>query len=116
MNFFVKILLSAIGVLVVSYLLPGIEVEDFFTAFVLAIVLALLNYVVKPILIILTIPLTVVTLGLFLLVVNAIIVLMASGLVDGFEVNGFWWALLFSLLLSLINSLLFDLGKSKNQK
>jgi putative membrane protein len=97
--------------MVVSYLLPGVHVTNFFTAFILAIVLAFLNYIVKPILVIFTIPLTVLTLGLFLLVINAIIILLASGLVSGFEVDGFWWAILFSLLLSLTNSFLFNISK-----
>lgn len=113
MNFFVRIILSAIGVLIAAYLIPGVYVDGFFTAFVLAIVLALLNYIVKPILIVLTIPMTILTLGLFLLVINAVIVLMASSLVDGFDVDGFWWALVFSLVLSLTNSLLFDLSSKK---
>ncbi|MFY0687330.1 MAG: phage holin family protein [Cyclobacteriaceae bacterium] len=111
MNFIVKILLSSVGVLIVSYVLPGIDVQDFFTAVMIALVLAILNYIVKPILIILTLPVTIVTLGLFLLVINALIVLLASGMVDGFYVSGFWWALFFSLLLSLINGILFDLNK-----
>ena len=113
-----RLLLSSVSVLVVAYLLPGIDVSSFFSAFVIAIVLTLLNYIVKPLLIILTIPLTVVTLGLFLLVINAVIVLMADGLVSGFEVDGFWWALLFSLLMSLVNSLLTDLSgtQRKDQK
>lgn len=112
MNFFVKIILSAVAVLIVSYLLPGVYVDDFFAALVLAVVLALLNSLVKPILVVFTIPLTVFTLGIFLLVINAIIILIADGLVPGFQVDGFWWALFFSILLSVTNSLLTDLSKS----
>ncbi|MBV6644590.1 MAG: phage holin family protein [Cyclobacteriaceae bacterium] len=115
MNFFVRLILSSVAVLVVAYLLPGVEVNSFFTAFVLAIVLSFLNYTVKPILIVLTIPITVVTLGLFLLVINALVVLLADSLISGFYVDGFWWALVFSLLLSLTNSLLTDLS-GKDQK
>ena len=114
MNFFIKILLSAVAVLVVSYILPGVYIDDFFTALILAIVLSLLNFLVKPILIILTIPLTIVTLGLFLLVINALIILLADSVVSGFRVDGFWWALLFSLLLSITNSFLTDLRKKRN--
>ena len=113
MNFFLKMILSSVAVIVVSYLLPGVYVEDFFTALILAVVLAILNGLVKPILIILTIPLTFFTLGLFLLVINAIIILMADGLVPGFQVNGFWWAFLFSILLSITNSFLSDLSETK---
>lgn len=110
MNFLVRMLLSAIAVLLVSYLLPGVGVDSFLTAFILAVLLTLLNLLVKPLLVLLTIPLTVLTLGLFLLVINAVIILLADELVSGFYVDGFWWALLFSLLLSLTNSLLADLS------
>lgn len=112
MNFFVRLLLSAVAVLIVSYILPGVSVENFWAAFVLALVLSILNFFVKPILIILTIPLTILTLGLFLLVINALIILIADSLISGFYVEGFWWALLFSLLLSITNSLLTDISKS----
>lgn len=112
MNVLVKIILSSIAVIIASYLLPGVSVDGFTTAVIIAVLLSLLNVTVKPLLILLTIPLTVFTLGLFLLVINAIIILMADAIVSGFEVHSFWWALLFSLLLSLINSLLSDLSKS----
>ena len=115
MNFFLKMILSSVAVIIVSYLLPGVFVEDFFAALILAVVLAILNTLVKPILIIFTIPLTFFTLGLFLLVINAIIILMADGIVPGFQVDGFWWALIFSILLSITNSLLSDLSKSKEK-
>lgn len=115
MKLLVKILLSSIAVVIASYLLPGVVVEGFTTAVIIAVLLSLLNVTVKPILIVLTIPLTVFTLGLFLLVINALIILMADAIVPGFEVHSFWWALIFSLLLSLINSLLSDLSK-ENQK
>ncbi|GAB4232537.1 MAG: phage holin family protein [Ekhidna sp.] len=115
MNFIVKLLLMSVGVVVTSYLLPGVVVDGFMTAIIIAVILSLLNVTVKPLLILFTIPLTVVTLGLFLLVINAVIVLMADSLISGFVVHNFWWALLFSLVLSLINSLLTDLSKD-NQK
>ncbi len=111
MNVIVKIVLSALAVIVAAYLLPGIYVDGFFTAIVIAIVLSLLNAVVKPLLILLTLPITLLTLGVFLLVINAIIILLADSLIAGFEVHNFWWALIFSLLLSLINSLFSDLRK-----
>ena len=113
MNFLVRMLLSALAVVIVSYLLPGVGVEGFFAALIVAILLSLLNVVVKPILIILTIPLTVFTLGLFLLVINAVIILLADSIVPGFYVDGFWWALLFSILLSIVNALLTDLSGNK---
>ena len=111
MNILVKILLSSIAVIIASYLLPGVYVDDFITAVIIAVLLSLLNATVKPLLIILTIPITLFTFGLFLLVINAIIILITSSIVPGFVVDNFWWALIFSLVLSLINALLTDLSK-----
>lgn len=113
MNLLVKILLSSIGVVIAAYLLPGVHVESFMTAIIIAVILSVLNVTVKPLLIVLTIPLTIVTLGLFLIVINALIVLLADALISGFVVQSFWWALIFSLLLALINSLLTDLSGEK---
>jgi len=113
MNFLVRMLLSSLAVIIVSYLLPGVSVDGFLAALIVAFILSLLNFTIKPLLIILTIPLTVVTLGLFLLVINAIIILIADSIVPGFVVDGFWWALIFSLLLSLTNALLTDLSGEK---
>lgn len=114
MNWIIRLLLNAVAVVLTAYLLPGVDVTDYWTALIVAIVLVVANVVVKPVLVILTIPITIVTLGLFLLVINALIILMADYLVDGFTVNGFWWALLFSLILSIFNSLFDDLTKEKN--
>ncbi len=116
MNFLTKILLSSLAVIIASYILPGIYVDSFVVAIVIAVLLSLLNVTVKPLLIIFTIPLTILSLGLFLLVINAVIILLAGSIVPGFEVDGFWWALLFSLVLSLTNSLLSDLSKKEDQK
>lgn len=116
-NILLQIVLGAISVLIVQYILPGVQVDDFLTAVVVAALIALLNITVKPILIFLTIPITVLTLGLFLLVINAILILLAAEIVPGFYINGFWWAVLFSFLLSLVNSLLgVNLGGSNQQK
>lgn len=111
MNWIVKFLLNGLAVLLTAYLLPGVNVEDYWTALWVALVLSLVNIFVKPFLIILTIPITFVTLGLFLLVINALMILLADYFVDGFLVDGFWWALLFSLILSIFNSLFADLTK-----
>lgn len=111
MNFLGKILLSSIAVIIASYLIPGIYVDNFFAAVIIAVILSLLNVTIKPLLIVLTIPLTILSLGLFLLAINAVIVLIAGAIVPGFEVDGFWWALVFSLVLSITNSLLSDLSK-----
>ena len=120
MNFFTKLILSSIAVIVATYLLPGIAIagnnlDVFVTSFLVAVVISLLNVTIKPLLILFTIPITVVTLGLFLIVINALMILIADAIIPGFVVDGFWWALIFSLLLTLINSLLTDLS-SKNQK
>lgn len=96
-----------------AYLLPGVDVQDFWYALLVALVLSLANVLIKPLLVILTIPITFVTFGLFLLVINAVIILLVDYLVPGFEVQGFWWALAFSLILSLFNSMFADLSKSK---
>lgn len=106
MNFLIRLLVSTVAVILSAYILPGVSVDSFITAIIVAIILSLLNVLVKPVLIILTIPFTVFTLGLFLLVINAIIILMTDWIIDGFVVNGFWYALLFSIVLSIINSLL----------
>ena len=114
-NFF-KILLTALAVMVLASFLPGIQIEDnYMTAVVVAIVISLLNMFIRPLLILLTLPATLVTFGLFLLVINAVIILFAGRLVDGFEVSGFWTALIFSLLLSLFRSYLFSFFEDEKQ-
>ncbi|PHR97883.1 MAG: hypothetical protein COA80_06405 [Leeuwenhoekiella sp.] len=113
MKTLVKLLLTAIAVIVLGYLLPGVSVTSFLTALVVAVVIALLRLIVKPILIILTLPITIITFGLFLLFINAIIILLAGYFVSGFVVDGIWWALIFSLLLSLFQSVLFALIKEE---
>ena len=115
MSFIVKILLSTLAVLIGSYILPGVHVNSFVTALLLALILSILNAIVKPILIVLTIPLTIVTLGIFLLVINALIILIADAIMGGaFYVDGFWWALLFSIVLSVTNSLLEEISRSRS--
>ena len=106
MNILVRLLISALVAFGLSYLLPGIHIDSFVTALILALVLALLNILLKPIMVLLTLPITILTLGLFLLVINAAIIILASKMVGGFKVDGFWWALLFSILLSVATSIL----------
>lgn len=106
-QFIIQILLNAVAVFGSAYLLKGIQVKDFKYAIVVALVLTLLNTFVKPIMTFLTFPITIVTLGLFLLVINAAIILLASWLIgDGFKVDGWWWAIAFSFVLALLNALL----------
>lgn len=116
MQFLGKIFLSTFAVLISAWLLPGVRVEDFLSAFLVAISLAILNAIVKPILIILTIPVTIISLGLFLLVINAFIIYLADSMVTGFEVDGFWWAIFFSIVLSLVTSILSGFDKKENKK
>ncbi|MRI02386.1 phage holin family protein [Kriegella sp. EG-1] len=111
MNLLLRVLLSAIAVVILSKILPGVGVDSYLTAVIVAVVLGLLNFIVKPILVILTLPVTIITLGLFLLIVNACIILLADYFVDGFTVSNIWWALIFSLLLSLFQSILFSFLK-----
>ncbi|MEE9363039.1 MAG: phage holin family protein [Cellulophaga sp.] len=111
MKLILRILLSAIAVIILSKILPGIGVDNYTTAIIVAVVLSLLNFIVKPILVILTLPVTILTLGLFLLIINAIIILLADNLISGFSVDSIWWAILFSLLLSFLQSILFSLLK-----
>ncbi len=115
MNFMIKLLITALAVIISSYLLPGVQVDSFLTAVIIGAVLAVLNVTLKPLLIILTIPATILTLGLFILVVNALIILVADWFVPGFNVDGFWWALGFSLILWLVNTILQDMGGTKKK-
>ncbi|MFD1294772.1 phage holin family protein [Lutibacter holmesii] len=115
MKLILKILLTAVAVVILANILPGIHVVNYTSAIFVAIVLGLLRVTVKPLLIIFTLPVTVLTLGLFLLVINAIIIMMAGYFVDGFLVDGFWWALLFSLLLSFLQSIFFSLLKENKE-
>ena len=111
MAILVKWVLSAIAVLIAAYILPGVSVASFWSALIVAVILAILNAILRPILIVLTIPITIVTLGLFLLVINALIILLTDSLISGFEVSNFWWALLFSLLLSILGALFDDVAE-----
>lgn len=108
MNFLSRILISTAAVLLTGWLLPDtwVHVDGILSALIVAVVLAFLNQVVKPILVILTIPVTFATLGLFLLAINAGMILLADHFIEGFRVGGFWSALGFSIVLSIINSLL----------
>ncbi len=109
MNILLNWLLSALAIVVAAYILPGVHVETFVTALVLAVVLGVINAFLKPILFFLTLPITILTLGLFGLVINALLILLTEAIVPGFRVDGFWWALLFSIVLSFVNAFLHSL-------
>ena len=112
----VRFFLSGIAVLLTSYLLEsGVHVKNFGQALLVALVLSIANVVVKPLLIVFTIPITILSLGLFLLAINAIVILIVDYFVPGFSVDGFWWALAFSLILSIFNSMIGDLLKDQKK-
>jgi putative membrane protein len=109
MRFIIKVFFTACAVMVAGWLMsPHIYVESFLTGILVAFILAILNAIVRPILVFISIPATVLTLGLFIFVINALIVLLAAYLIDSpkFRIEGFWWALLFSLVVSFVSSLL----------
>jgi putative membrane protein len=115
MNLIIKILFSAIIAFVLSKILSGVHIDSIITALIFAVVLAALDAIVKPILVVLTLPVTIITLGLFLFAINAIVILLASKLIDGIKIDGFWWAMLFSIILSLFDTAVqksMDKGKS----
>lgn len=106
MRLLISILLNGILVYAIAALLPGVYVENIWMAIVTGLVLGIINFTIKPIVTILTLPVTIFTLGLFLLVINAAMVLLADFVVPGFDVDGWGWALIFSLLLALLNGIL----------
>ena len=112
MRWIINLLITALVVYVLSILLkPHVTINSFTTAIIFALVLAVLNAIVKPLIIILTLPLTIITLGLFLLVINVLIILLADKFVSGIKIDGFWWAFIFGLLLSVVSTLLQKLEK-----
>ncbi|AUA59823.1 MAG: phage holin family protein [Achromobacter pulmonis] len=102
-------ILNAVALLAVAYLLPGIVVASFGSALIAALVLGLVNMLVKPVLVLLTLPITIVTLGLFLIVINALLFWFVGSVLKGFQVNGFWWAVGGAILYSIISGLLTKL-------
>jgi len=115
MGFIIRVLVTALAVFVADYILDGVHInDDAKTVIIVALVLALLNMIVKPILIILTIPVTIATLGLFLLIINALMVKWAADLVSGFTVDSWWSALLFSLIVSIVSSILHGIAGRRN--
>lgn len=101
-----NLLINTISIFAVSYILSGIQIDSFLTAVIVAVVMAVLNVTLKPLLILITIPITIITFGLFLLVINVLVLYAAGALIDGFHIAGFWWALLFSILVSFVNGVL----------
>ena len=107
MGFIANLLISALAVYLTAWLLPGIVVKSFWSAMGISLIIGLLNVLVRPLLTLLTIPVTIVTLGLFLFVIDALIIMLAANLLDGFIVNGFWWALIFSIIVTSVTNFLY---------
>ena len=106
MKFIIDLLIKALILLLTTSIVPGFKIDSYTTAIIIAVVLAILNVLVKPILILLTLPATILTLGLFLFVINAILILIASNLIDGFQIDSFGTALIASLVITIISSIL----------
>lgn len=101
-------IISAIVIFAAASILPGVHITNFTTALIVAVVLGIVNALLKPVLIILTLPITIVTLGLFTFVINALLILLVSNLVSGFAVDGFLWALIFGIVLSVANTVVHN--------
>lgn len=106
MRLLLKWLIMAASIIIAAYFIPGVRVGSFLSALWVALFLGIVNILIRPILIIITLPINILTLGLFTFVINAALILLASSVIKGFEVAGFWWALLYSIVLSVVNSLL----------
>lgn len=104
-------ILSAVVIAVAAFILPGVTVDNVAALLVAAVVLGVINAIIKPIVLLLTLPLNILTFGLLTFVINALLVLLASAIVPGFTVTGFWWALLFSIVVSLITTFLYTWGR-----
>lgn len=106
---FIRWLMLTVAILAAAYVLDGIEIDGFFSAFFAAAILGILNALLRPILLLITLPLNILTLGLFTFVINALMLMMASGVIAGFHVQGFWWAVVGSLIISAVSWLLTSL-------
>lgn len=100
------LLINSIVVFIGAYILDGVKIKSFWTAIGVAILLGLINMFVKPLIVLLTLPLTVLTLGLFVLVINAWILMIIDKMIDGLTIKSFWWAVIYSIIISVLNSVL----------
>lgn len=114
-KYILKIIISSFAVAITAWLLSGVHIGEpkYLNALMVAIVLSLLNSFIKPVLVFFSIPITIFSFGFFLLVINAIIILLASNIVEGFTVDGFWWAVAFSIIMSIVTAILDAIGKTK---
>lgn len=109
MNIIVNLLITGLAVYLTAKLLPGVKIDGYGSAIVVAAVIGILNAILKPVLVFLSFPITIFTLGLFTLVIDALIILIANKLLDGFHVNNFWWAMLFSIIVSFVTQLIYKI-------
>ncbi|MDZ7718992.1 MAG: phage holin family protein [Balneolaceae bacterium] len=101
------LIINSIVVFIGAYLLEGVKIKNFWTAIGVAVLLGLINMFIKPLILLLTLPLTILTLGLFVLVINAWILMVIDKMIDGLTIKGFWWAVIYSIIISVLNSFLF---------
>lgn len=113
MQILVSLILSVLAVLISAYVLPGVKVDGVFTALVVAVVLSVVNTFIKPLVVLLTLPINIMTLGLFSLVINALMVMLVAAVVPGFQVDGILWAVVFSIVLSVISTGIYMLVPNK---
>ncbi|RJQ34159.1 phage holin family protein [Candidatus Parcubacteria bacterium] len=113
MKILIHWLISAIAIIISAYFLKGVHVDGFMTALIIAIVLGAINGFIRPILVFLTLPITIVTLGLFLLVLNTLLIMLVAAIIPSFTLDGFWWALIFGIVLTFVNTILQSIFKSK---
>lgn len=109
MNIIVNLLITGLAVYLTAKFLPGVKIDGYGSAIVVAAVIGILNAILKPVLFFLSFPITIFTLGLFTLVIDALIILIANKLLDGFHVNNFWWAMLFSIIVSFVTQLIYKI-------
>jgi putative membrane protein len=112
MAIIINLLLNAIAVVITAYVLPGVHVANFFTAIVVAVALGIVNAIIKPILVLVTLPINIITLGLFTFILNGLLILLVSTIVPGFHVDNFLWAMLFSIILSIVNAFFSSIRNS----
>lgn len=114
MQAIISLLLSTIAVIITSYILPGVHVQSFFTALVVAVLIGIVNAFILPFLLLITLPINILTLGLLTFVIIGFLVMAVSSIVPGFHVDGFFWALIFALVLTIINSFIHSIGGSSS--
>src|SRR3954467_5236802 len=106
MHLIIDLLINTVAIIVTASVLPGVRVSHLIAAVITAVVLAIVNTFIRPVIVLITLPLTILTLGLFILIINSLLILLVSALVPGFKVDGFLWALLFSIVLWVVNAIL----------